>query len=93
MVTRFATWAFRLMSACRLSTSSSILPTESCGTFNRTSGAVELLMVEVGTDDAEEVEVEEGVLEEEDGAGVEGMEVVVREVVPDGTMEDGEREL
>jgi hypothetical protein len=40
--TKLATLALRLMSAWRLSTSSSILPTESWGTLSRTSGAVEL---------------------------------------------------
>ncbi len=40
--TKLATLALRLMSAWRLSTSNSILPTESCGTLSRTSGAVEL---------------------------------------------------
>ena len=41
MVTRLATLAFRLMSAWRLSTSSSMRPTERFGTFSRTSGGVE----------------------------------------------------
>jgi len=40
--TKLATLALRLMSAWRLSTSSSILPTESWGTLSKTSGAVEL---------------------------------------------------
>jgi len=40
--TKLATLALRLMSAWRLSTSNSILPTESWGTFSKTSGAVEL---------------------------------------------------
>jgi hypothetical protein len=40
--TKLATLALRLMSAWRLSTSNSILPTESWGTLSRTSGAVEL---------------------------------------------------
>ena len=42
MVTRLATLAFRLMSAWRLSTSSSMRPTERLGTFRRTSGGVEV---------------------------------------------------
>ncbi len=40
--TKLATLALRLMSAWRLSTSNSILPTESWGTLSKTSGAVEL---------------------------------------------------
>jgi hypothetical protein len=39
--TKLATLALRLMSATRLSTSSSMRPTESCRTFRRTCGAVE----------------------------------------------------
>jgi hypothetical protein len=42
IVTKLATLALRLMSAWRLSTSNSILPTESWGTLSKTSGAVEL---------------------------------------------------
>ena len=41
IVTKLATLALRLISAWRLSTSNSILPTESWGTLSKTSGAVE----------------------------------------------------
>lgn len=43
MVTRPATAAFRFMSAFKLSTSSSIRPTDRLGTFKRTSGGVDSL--------------------------------------------------
>jgi hypothetical protein len=41
IVTRPATAALRLISACRLSTSSSVRPTERVGTFRNTSGVPE----------------------------------------------------
>lgn len=41
MVTRFATLAFRFMSACNLSTSRSMRPTDRFGTFSSTSGGAE----------------------------------------------------
>jgi len=67
-------------------------PTDNWGTYNSTSGAVELLVLAVGTELAVEVGVAEEEEEEEEGAGVEGMDVVEREVVPDGIIEDEDDE-
>jgi hypothetical protein len=67
--TKLATLALRLMSAWRLSTSNSILPTESWGTLSKTSGAV----------DPDEPDVE---LSPEDGVVTLLLVEVVPDVVP-----------